>query len=289
MKKPLFTGVCTAMVTPFLDDTVNYPMLEMLLRRQMEAGISAVVLAGTTGEGATLSDVEKLRIFERSKRFAGDGLTVIAGTGSNDTAHAVRLSLAAQEAGADGLLVVSPYYNRATPDGLITHYCAIAQAVHIPIIVYNVPTRTGVDIPVSVYKALSHVPNIIGVKEASTDLEKVLRIRRECGQDFYIWSGNDSLAVPVLSLGGQGLISVASNLVPEKIGAMVDAGLDGDFDTAADLQCRLLPLTDAMFWEVNPIPVKAAMAHIGFDCGPCRLPLTPLTAEHQKKLEQLLG
>ncbi len=289
MKKPLFTGVCTAMVTPFLDDTVNYPMLEMLLRRQMEAGISAVVLAGTTGEGATLSDGEKLRIFERSKRFSGDGLTVIAGTGSNDTAHAVRLSLAAQEAGADGLLVVSPYYNKATPDGLIAHYCAIAQAVRIPVIVYNVPTRTGVDIPVSVYKALSHVPNIIGVKEASTDLEKVLRIRRECGRDFYIWSGNDSLAVPVLSLGGQGLISVASNLVPEKIRAMVDAGLDGDFDTAADLQCSLLPLTDALFWEVNPIPVKAAMAHIGYDCGPCRLPLTPLTAEHQKKLEQLLG
>lgn len=289
MKKPLFTGVCTAMVTPFLDDNVNYPMLEMLLRRQMEAGITAVVLAGTTGESATLSDREKLRIFERSKRFAGDGLTVIAGTGSNDTAHAVRLSLAAQEAGADGLLVVSPYYNKATPDGLIAHYCAIAQAVRIPIIVYNVPTRTGVDIPVSVYKALSHVPNIIGVKEASTDLEKVLRIRRECGRDFYIWSGNDSLAVPVLSLGGQGLISVASNLVPEKIGAMVDAGLDGDFDTAADLQCSLLPLTDAMFWEVNPIPIKAAMACIGFDCGPSRLPLTPLTPEHQKKLEQLLG
>ncbi len=289
MKKPLFTGACTAMVTPFLEDKINYPMLEMLLRRQMEAGISAVVLAGTTGEGATLSDGEKLRMFERSKCFAGDGMTVIAGTGSNDTAHAVRLSLAAQEAGADGLLVVSPYYNKATPDGLITHYCAIAQAVRIPIIVYNVPTRTGVDIPVSVYKALSHVPNIIGVKEASTDLEKVLRIRRECGRDFYIWSGNDSLAVPVLSLGGQGLISVASNLVPEKVRAMVNAGLDGDFDTAADLQCSLLPLTDAMFWEVNPIPVKAAMAHVGFDCGPCRLPLTPLTAEHQRNLEQLLG
>ena len=285
MQEPFFTGVCTAVVTPFLDGSINYPMMEVLLRRQMDAGIQAVVLAGTTGESPTLSDDEKLEMFRRGKAFVGDKMKIIAGTGSNDTAHAVELSKAAQEAGADALLVVSPYYNKATADGLVAHYLSIAHAVRIPVILYNVPSRTGVDIPVSVYKTLSRIPNIAGVKEASDSLAKVLHTGLECGPHFHIWSGNDELTVPILSLGGKGVISVASNIAPAEMQAMALAALDGDFDTAAALQSQLLPLTDLLFCEVNPIPVKAAMKKIGYDCGPCRLPLTALSPSNAKRME----
>lgn len=289
MKKPLFMGACTALVTPFLDGKVNFPMLEQLLRRQMEAGIRAVVLCGTTGESPTLSDGEKLEIFRRGKAFAGDGCFILAGTGSNCTAHAVDLSAAAQEAGADALLVVSPYYNKATPEGLYAHYEAIARAVHIPIILYNVPSRTGVDIPVSVYKRLSRIPNIVGVKEASADITKITKILAACGPDFSVWSGNDDQTVPVIALGGRGVISVTANVLPVQVQAMAQAALDGDLDTASALQLRLLEMNELMFCEVNPIPVKAAMKFIGYDCGGCRLPLTDLTAEHQKRLEAILS
>lgn len=289
MKKVLFRGACTALVTPFLADKVNYPMLERLLRRQMDAGIRAVVLCGTTGESPTLSDDEKLTIFKRAKAFTGDGCTIIAGTGSNCTAHAVALSKAAEAAGADALLVVSPYYNKATPDGLYAHYESIALAVHIPIVVYNVPSRTGVDIPVSVYRRLSRIPNIVGVKEASGDITKIPKILEACGPDFSVWSGNDDQTVPVIALGGQGVISVTANVMPVQVQAMAMAAVDGDLDTAAALQLRLLPLNELMFCEVNPIPVKAAMKRIGYDCGGCRLPLTELTAENQRKLEAVLS
>lgn len=284
MKTPLFSGVCTAMVTPFLDGKVNYPMAEQLLRRQMEAGIKAVVLCGTTGEAPTLSDAEKLELFRRGKQYCGNGCMIIAGTGSNDTAHAVALSMAAQDAGADALLVVTPYYNKATPDGLLAHYLAISQAVRIPIIIYNVPSRTCVDISVSVCSQLAKLPNIVGIKEASTDITKVTRLKNACGQDFSVWSGNDDLTVPTIALGGQGVISVASNVAPFEMTAMADAALAGDFDTAADLQQRLQPLHDLMFCEVNPIPVKAALKCIGFDCGGCRLPLCNLSETNQKKI-----
>lgn len=287
METPLFTGVCTALVTPFVDGKINFPMLQILLRRQMDAGISAVVLAGTTGESATLSDAEKLELFRRSKEFVGDGMKIIAGTGSNDTKHAIELSIVAQEAGADGLLVVSPYYNKATPDGLVAHYSAISNAVHIPIILYNVPSRTGLDMPVSVYQQLAQQPNVAGIKEASSDIGKILQIRAKCPEDFYIWSGNDNLTVPILSLGGKGVISVISNLFPEQMNLMTYAALDGDFDTAAALQCHILPWTDFLGCEVNPIPIKAAMATFGYDCGPGRLPLTPLTPTHRDILEKL--
>lgn len=288
MKKPLFTGVCTALVTPFLADAVNYPLLELLLGRQIAAGIEAVVLCGTTGESPTLSDCEKLEIFRRCARYAAGRCKIIAGTGSNDTRHAVALSAAAEAAGADALLVVSPYYNKATPEGLLTHYSAIAGAVHIPVIVYNVPSRTGVDIPVSVYRELSKIPNIAGVKEASTDMGKISKIRAICPDSFALWSGNDDLTAPILALGGQGVISVLSNVLPEQTQALARAALDGDFDTAADLQLRLLPLTEALFREVNPIPVKAAMKLMGYDCGTCRLPLTPASSETVAKLKEIL-
>lgn len=287
MKKPLFTGVCTALVTPFLDDRINEPMLKVLLSRQIHAGVDAVVLSGTTGESPTLSDDEKLRLFRVAKDYVGDEMLIIAGTGSNDTHHAIALSKEAEKIGVDALLVVSPYYNKATPAGLIAHYTAIAQAVSIPIIVYNVPSRTGVDIPVSVYEELAKIPNIAGVKEASTDIGKILRIRALCPESFCIWSGNDNMTVPILSLGGNGVISVASNLLPEQMNLMTFAALDGDFDTAAAVQCDLLPWTDFLGCEVNPIPIKAAMTYYGLDCGNCRLPLTPLSHANMAVLEQL--
>ena len=238
MNNPLFTGVCTALVTPFLNGEINYPMVERLIARQMEAGVHAIVVCGTTGESATLSDAEKLELISRSKKFAGKDCLIVAGTGSNATEHTVRLSKAAEDAGADALLIVSPYYNKATPEGLMQHYSAAAFSVKLPVILYNVPSRTGVDIPVAVYKQLSSVSNIVGVKEASTDLGKVLAMRAECPENFHVWSGNDDLTVPILSIGGVGVISVLSNLYPELTQAMTAAALDGDFDTAAALQIQ---------------------------------------------------
>lgn len=289
MKQTLFSGACTALVTPFLDGKVNYPMLELLLRRQMDAGIHAVVICGTTGESATLSDTEKLELIRRAKAFTGDSCMIIAGTGSNATQHAVELSMAAMDVGADALLVVSPYYNKATDSGLIAHFTTIARSVHIPVILYNVPSRTGVDIPVSVYEKLAKLPNVAGVKEASSSISKIARIRASCPSDFSVWSGNDDMIVPVMSLGGRGVISVLSNVEPVLTQAMALAALDGDFDTAAAIQLELIPLIEALFSEVNPIPVKAAMKLIGYDCGGCRLPLTELTKENYEKMKRFLG
>lgn len=288
MNDVFFTGACTALVTPFLDTRVNYPMMEQLLRRQMDAGIEAVVICGTTGEAPTLSDDEKLELFSRAKYYTGNACKIIAGTGSNDTLHAVQLSVAAQKCGADGLLIVTPYYNKATPDGLYAHYLTIAQAVDIPMIAYNVPSRTGVDIPVAVYKQLCEIPNLIGVKEASPDITKTTKILHHCGDSLTVWSGNDDMTVPMMALGAKGVISVLSNIFPAETQAMTKAALDGDFDTAAALQIQLQPVIELLFCEVNPIPVKEAMALIGYDCGGCRLPLTPMTDVNREKLKKLL-
>lgn len=289
MKEAIFTGACTALVTPFIQGQVNYPMAELLLRRQIDAGINAVVLAGTTGESPTLTDEEKLELFRRCKAYAGSSCKIIAGTGSNSTAHGVCLSKEAQNCGADALLVVSPYYNKATPEGLCAHYLAIAHAVSIPVIIYNVPGRTGVDIPVSVYARLCRVPNIAGVKEASTDITKITRIRSACGPDFAVWSGNDDQIVPVMSLGGEGVISVLSNVFPAETQEICSAALSGDYQRASALQCRMQPIIDALFCEVNPIPVKEAMKIIGYDCGGCRLPLCSMSQQNRKRLENLLS
>ena len=288
MNNPLFTGVCTALVTPFLNGKINYPLLERLLARQIAAGVRAIVVSGTTGESATLSDGEKLELISRAKQFVGKDCLIIAGTGSNSTEHTIELSKAAEQAGADGLLLVSPYYNKATPDGLLQHFSAAAFSISLPVILYNVPSRTGLDIPVSVYRQLSSISNIAGVKEAGTDLGKILSIRAECPDDFYVWSGNDDLTVPIMSIGGVGAISVLSNLYPELTQAMAEAALDGDFDTAADLQIRFQPLIRALFSQVNPIPVKAAMKLLGFDCGPCRLPLTGASEDTLQQLKRNL-
>lgn len=288
MNEPFFTGACTALVTPFLDGSVNYPMLEQLLRRQIDAGIQAVVICGTTGEAPTLSDGEKLELFRRAKGYVGNQCKIIAGTGSNCTSHAAELSLAAQEVGVDALLIVSPYYNKATPEGLVAHYLTIAHTVSIPIIAYNVPGRTGVDIPVSVCQRLSPIPNMVGIKEASSDITKVTKLCRQC-RGFAVWTGNDELIVPAISLGAKGVISVLSNVIPIQTQAMAQAALDGDLDTAAALQQELQPLVELLFCEPNPIPVKAAMRCIGYDCGSPRLPLTELSKENLEKLKKVLG
>ena len=287
MKSAFFQGACTALVTPFSNGKVNYSMFSTLMERQVESGISCVVLCGTTGEAPTLSDSEKLHIFQYVKQHF-PSQTIICGTGANDTQHAIRLSLAAEESGADALLVVSPYYNKANSQGLIAHYSAIASAVHIPIILYNVPSRTGLDIPVSVYKTLSEIPNIAGVKEASTDITKIAKIRASCPDSFSVWSGNDDMTVPAMALGASGVISVVSNVAPLEIQDLCLAALAGDFDTAAELQLALLPLIGALFSEVNPIPVKTAMKLLGYDCGECRLPLGALSLEKQNTLKALL-
>ena len=288
MEKTLFSGVCTALVTPFLEGKINYPMLETLLDRQIASGIGCVVLCGTTGESPTLSDAEKISLFSYAKKFTGNRCSILAGTGSNNTKHVVDLSRAAEDAGADGLLVVSPYYNKATSDGLYEHYSAVASSVHIPVIIYNVPSRTGQDIPVEVYQRLSQIPNIVGVKEASTDIKKFLKIKAVCPSDFTVWSGNDDMIVPAISLGSAGVISVISNVYPTQAIAMADAALNGDFSTAAAIQIQMQPFIELLFSEVNPIPVKAAMKLIGYDCGECRLPLTSASEKLLDRLKSTL-
>ena len=289
MINKLFTGACTALVTPFADGQINYPMLEKLLTRQIDAGIKAIVLAGTTGEASTLTDNEKVELFHRAKKFVSNDCMIIAGSGSNSTAQAIDRSIKAERAGADALLIVSPYYNKATSDGLIAHYTAIAEVVSIPMILYNVPSRTGMDIPISVYQKLSRIPKVAGVKEASTDITKITRIKNACSPGFTVWSGNDDTTVPAISLGASGVISVLSNICPAEIDAMANAALDGDLDTATDLQLRLQPLFDLLFCEVNPIPVKEAMKYIGLDCGECRLPLCRLSKENQIRMKEFFS
>ena len=284
MTKPLFTGLCTALVTPFRDGKVNFPMLEVLLRRQIEAGVETIVLAGTTGESPTLTTEEKLDIFRFGVKTADGRCKIIAGTGSNSTANAVELSRKAADTGVDGLLVVTPYYNKTTQPGLVKHYAAICEAVKIPVIAYNVPSRTGMGIDVSTCRELAKLPNLAGIKEASGDISKAARMM----EYLPVWSGNDDQTVATMALGGCGVISVASNVVPEQMNAMVRAALAGDYLLAAALQRRLLLLMDALFCQVNPIPVKAAMDMIGLDCGGCRMPLDTLTSENAHHLRMCL-
>lgn len=286
MANPLFTGVCTALVTPFINSTINYPLLQRLIEEQIAAGIPAIVLGGTTGESPVLSDMEKLELFKKGKEYAGDRCLIIAGTGSNATEHSVALSRAAEALGVDALLLVAPYYNKGNNESLYQHFAAIATAVNIPVILYNVPSRTGVDIPVSVYQRLSRIPNVLGVKEASSDITKIAKIRNACGDQFSIWSGNDDQIVPVISMGGNGVISVLSNICPTETQAIASAALHGDFPTASNLQCHMMELIGLLFNEVNPIPVKYAMKHIGYDCGSCRLPLGSPSNELKEKIDQ---
>ena len=288
MKRPVFTGLCTALVTPFRGDGVNYEMLEALIERQIRSGADAIVLAGTTGESPTLTDAEKLEIFRIGVQTAAGRTKIIAGTGSNFTAKAVDLSAKAAHIGVDAILAVTPYYNKSTQPGLLQYYTAVAEASGLPVIAYNVPSRTGVDIRVDTCRVLAEIPGIAGIKEASGDISKIGRILAACGDELPVYSGNDDQTVPVMALGGAGVISVASNVVPRPMKELTDACLTGAYPKAAAIQRKLLKLMDLMFCQVNPIPVKAAMKLIGFDCGSCRPPLDGLPDEDVQKLRDCL-
>lgn len=284
MKRPLFTGLCTALVTPFAEDGVNYEMLERLIDRQIGAGVDAIVLTGTTGESPTLTLEEKLEIYRRGVETAAGRCKILAGTGSNCTANAVSLSREAAELGVDGLLVVTPYYNKATQPGLVKHYRTICESVDLPVLAYNVPSRTGVDIQPQTALAMAEIPNLAGIKEASGDIVRVSRL----AEALPVYTGNDDQTVASMALEGCGVISVVSNVVPELTIDMVRAAQKGDYPTASSLQRKLLPLMDLMFCQVNPIPVKAAMKMIGYDCGDCRMPLDGLTGENARRIRDFL-
>ena len=288
MKRPVFTGLCTALVTPFRGDGVNYEMLEALIERQIRSGADAIVLAGTTGESPTLTDAEKLEIFRIGVQTAAGRTKIIAGTGSNFTAKAVDLSAKAAHIGVDAILAVTPYYNKSTQPGLLQYYTAVAEASGLPVIAYNVPSRTGVDIRVDTCRVLAEIPGIAGIKEASGDISKIGRILAACGDELPVYSGNDDQTVPVMALGGAGVISVASNVVPKSMKELTNACLAGEYPKAAAIQRKLLKLMDLMFCQVNPIPVKAAMELMGFDCGSCRLPLDDLPDADVQKLRDCL-
>ena len=284
MRKPVFTGAATAIVTPFDDKGIDYETFDKLIDFQIKNNISALVVCGTTGESSTMTDEERTNtIWYAVKRVKGR-IPVIAGTGSNNTAHAVRLSQDAQEVGADALLVVTPYYNKATQEGLISHYTEIAKNTDIPIIMYNVPSRTGVNISPETCRVLSGIDNICGIKEASGSLTAAEEIMRLCGDDFYVYSGNDDIILPMLSVGACGVISVLSNIRPQETGNICRLFESGKTKEARMLQLKLMPLIKALFSEVNPIPVKAALAEMGFGGMNLRPPLYGIQKDNLERL-----
>ena len=280
----LFKGSGVAIITPFKNGKINYEKLGQLLEWHISESTDAIIICGTTGESATLSDEEKKQVIKFTIEKVDKRIPVIAGTGSNDTRHSIELSKYAESVGADGLLAVTPYYNKTTQKGLIAHYTAIADSVNIPIIIYNVPGRTGLNILPKTLEELSKHPNIRGVKEASGNIAQVAEIARLCKDDFYIYSGNDDMVVPLLSLGGAGVISVVANILPKDTHDMVMSYLEGDLEKALNLQLKMKPLIDALFIEVNPIPVKEGMNLLGMDVGPLRLPLTTMAEPNLKVL-----
>ncbi len=288
MKKSIFRGAGVAIITPYTEDGVNFPELGRIIEDQIEKGTDAVVITGTTGESATMTDEEHRATIKFAVDQVKGRIPVIAGTGSNETAYAVELSQYAEEIGADAILVVTPYYNKCTQRGLLAHYMAIADAINIPIVLYDVPSRTGVGITTETYVKLAKHPNIVAVKEANGDLSKILRLRAAVGDDLVVYSGNDDQIVPILSLGGQGVISVLSNVAPQETHDICQAYFDGDTEKAMKLQIQYTDLIDALFCEVNPIPVKVAMRKIGYAAGPLRMPLCEMEPEHEQQLEEAL-
>ena len=288
-KKVIFRGAATAVVTPFNDmGEVDYRELTRILEFQILEGIDAVVLCGTTGEAPTLSDVEHQRMISHAARVIDKRVPLICGTGSNDTAHAVMMSKCAKENGADALLLVTPYYNRATNEGLVKSYLKIADSVDLPMLIYNVPGRTTVDIPVEVYKALSKHPNLVGIKEASGSIGKFARLCHELGEEFSVYTGNDDNLISTLAVGGSGVISVTSNIIPKYIHDICRKWFERDYDSARDMHLELCELNSLLFSEVNPIPVKAAMNMLGFKAGGLRLPLVEMTSNGKEKLRKEL-
>lgn len=278
MRVPVFTGACPALVTPFCEDgSVNYDTFGILIEQQIYAGVDAVCVAGTTGEASTLSVQEHFEVIQYCVKRVNKRVKVIAGAGSNNTSAAVYLCQQAQDAGADALLLVTPYYNKTNQSGLIKHYNHIAERVLLPIILYNVPSRTGVSFAAETYKILSENPIFNGVKEASGNFSLLANTRYLCGDDFNIWSGNDDQVVPMMSLGAKGVISVVCNIIPQLMIDLTHACLSGDFQTAGKLQVEYTKLIESLFLDVNPIPIKCAMNLIGKRVGQLRLPLCELS------------
>ena len=274
MKTPVFTGTCTALITPFrTSGTIDYSAFARQIDRQIEAGIDALCVCGTTGESSALTVQEHIHLVDFCVSHVAGRCPVIAGSGSNDTAAALYLCHHAQESGADALLVVTPYYNKTTQTGLIKHYEYLADRVELPIILYNVPSRTGLSFTAETYQILSQHPNINGIKEASGDFSLLTDTLTLCGENLNIWSGNDDHTVPMMAMGAKGLISVVSNLAPESMAEMTRWALLGNWEKARELQVKYTPLIRALFSQVNPVPVKAAMKLAGLDSGTLRMPL----------------
>jgi 4-hydroxy-tetrahydrodipicolinate synthase len=278
MRKPLFIGSAVAIVTPFTEDGVDYQTLAELIEFQIKGGSDAIVICGTTGEASTMPDNEHIAVIKFAVETINKRVPVIAGTGSNDTRHAIELSKAAQEVGADAILSVTPYYNKATQKGLYEHFKMIANNIKIPIILYNVPSRTNLNLNPDTIKALSEIDNIIAIKECN--LGQVGDVLNLCGENIAVYSGDDNMILPVLSLGGKGVISTMANIIPQDTHNMVMNFLQGDINAAIRLQLQTLNLIKALFSEVNPIPIKAAVNLLGFKAGQCRMPLTELSDDN---------
>jgi len=288
LKTPLFKGCCTAIVTPFSERGIDYGQLENNLNYQYENGVSAVVVAGTTGEMATLSGEEYRELLRKSVQCCHGRLTVIAGIGSNNTMTALKNAEFAASIGADGVLMVTPFYNKTSQAGLIEHFRTVADRVELPMILYNVPSRTGIGIQPETYEALSEHPNINGIKEASGDFSLIAQTHSRCGSKLNLWSGNDDNTVAMMALGAIGVISVASNIVPGAVSKLCSLALSGDYPAAAELYARYAALFSALFIETNPMPVKAAMKLLGTDSGLLRLPLVPISKEHLEVLRDTM-
>ena len=284
----LFTGSGVALITPFNDkNEINFEKLRELLEFHIANKTDAVIVTGTTGESSTMTDEEKLAVIKFSVETVNKRIPVIAGTGSNNTKHAVKMSIKAQELGADGLLVVTPYYNKGNENGIYNHYKLIAESVDIPVILYNVPGRTGVNLSINLLKKLAQIKNIIAIKEASGNISYAAEIAREV-PELDIYSGNDDMTVPLLSLGGKGVISVSANIIPETVHNMTYAFFERDNDTARELQLKYNDLVNALFIEVNPVPVKEAMNFLGYNVGECRLPLGEMSEENKNTLHRII-
>lgn len=289
MKKILFKGCGTAIATPFTDDGVNFDEFKKLIEFQISEGVDSIIVCGTTGESSTMTLEEKKSTIKFAVDTVAGRIPVIAGTGSNNTESSIELSKYAESIGVDGILLVTPYYNKTTQVGLIAHYTAIASAVNVPIILYNVPSRTGVNILPETAFELSKIEHIVAIKEASGNISQVAKLAKLCKENLAIYSGNDDQIVPVLSLGGIGVISVLSNIAPRYTHDMVSSYLDGDIDKALKLQLDALDLIDSLFCEVNPIPVKSALNMLGYNFGKPRLPLVELSKANQEKLQKNLS
>ena len=289
MKKSLFTGVATALATPFSPNGINYIEFKRFIDMQINSGINALVVCGTTGEASTMTNEEKSELINCAVSTCNKRVPIIVGTGSNNTSQAIENSILAEKLGADGLLVVTPYYNKTTQDGLIEHYKAISESTSLPIILYNVPSRTGMNILPETCFELSKIDNIIGIKEASGNISQVSKISSLCGDDFSIYSGNDDQIVPILSVKGKGVISVLSNINPELVLNITNAFFDGDLKKSCYYQLEALPIIEALFKETNPIPVKQALNLLGFNFGEPRLPLIKCSENSKNELIKLIS